>query len=182
MLARFMRGVAVVVVRLLAVMAHGSPLEAPVDTVTVLYGKHASGSVQSLAVEDAEAMRFCRFIVPNAEVYPITVRFEGHLSAMPSTLCFSVVGKSAAFGQYVQSLNLYDWTKNLYEPNTNSTSPLPKTNLRMDCYPWGDASRYVRGSDKKVMGLVRVRVVGLEVSLGWPVDYDHVWFSYEPAA
>lgn len=182
MLARFSRGTAVAVVRLLAVMAHGSPVEAPVDNVTVLYGKHTSGTVQSLAVEDGEAMRFCRFLVPNAEVYPITVRFEGHLSSAPSALRFSVVGRSAAMGTYVQSLNLYDWTKNLYEPNTNATAPLRKDYGRMDCYPWGDASKYVRPLDRKVMGLVRVRVIGLEISLGWPAEYDHVWFSFEPAA
>ena len=134
----------------------------------------------SLMAQDGEAMRFCRFTVPSADIYPLTLRFEGHLGSTPSSLSFSIIGKSSAFGVYSQSLNLYDWTKGLFEPNTNSTALLSKTYGRMDCFPWSEAWRYVRPSDKKVMALVRVKVIGVEASAGWPADYDRAWFTYEP--
>ncbi|MBS1724432.1 MAG: hypothetical protein JSS66_15930 [Armatimonadetes bacterium] len=151
----------------------------PVNAVTVVYGRTISGSVADLVDADGACFRFSRFTVANLQVDPVTLRFEARLPAAPSSLSFHITGRCVAIGNYTQSLNLFDWTKNVFDPFTNATAPLLQSGTTMVCGTFGPPSNYMRTTDNKAMALVRVRVAGPTPLLFWEVEYDQAYFEVQ---
>lgn len=151
----------------------------PVNAVTVVYGRAVSGSVRELTDLDGAFYRFSRFTLPNVPVDPITLRFEARLPSVPTQLSFHIFGRNVAFGSYSQSLNLFDWTKNVFDPFTNVTGPLSQAGVGMVCTTFASPSNYMRTTDNKAMALVRVRVSGPTPVLYWEVEYDQAWFEVQ---
>ncbi|MBS1723231.1 MAG: hypothetical protein JSS66_09800 [Armatimonadetes bacterium] len=148
----------------------------PASSFTVVFGQKTAGNVASLASADGDALRVCRFIVPNQSVDPVQVRMEATLPWQPMNLWFKLRAKAAMVGSYTVSLNLYDWTTSLYDPASNVTTPLSTSYSESETIAKGDISRYVRASDKKVWALVRVRPTGPVSSSAWCADFDQaVW-------
>ena len=142
------------------------------DVLTVIYGQVVSGDMSAFIEADGLALRMSRFTVPNVPVDPVTFRLEAKLPFKPVGLKFVLLARSITPGPISQSINLYDWTRNLFDPLTNVTGPLPKTFVQMECNAQGDVSRYVRPGDNKVMALVRARPTGPVAVLLWQVEYD----------
>lgn len=79
-------------------------------------------------------------------------------------------------GSYSWSLNLYDWERGLFDPATNVTAPLTTSLSSQETIAKGRIDRYVRASDNKVWGLLRVRSTGPVSTTLWCADFDQaVW-------
>lgn len=148
-------------------------------TVTIVYGRCAAGDVTSLALADGVGLKVCKFVVPILPVDPVTFRVEANLPGPVSGLKFHVVSKATHFGQYTQSLNLFDWSKSLFDPMTNVTTPLTRSDTEVVCTALGDVSRYVRPNDFRVWALVRARALGFTPVANWQVEFDRAWFEID---
>jgi len=147
------------------------------NAVTVLFGRSEAGDVTSLFVPgDGQVLRMTFFSVPNVTVDPVNFRVEGKLPFKPVSMTFTINSRSVHGGVYRQSLNLYDWTRNLFDPLTNVNGLMPHTFSDMSCPAPGDVSRYVRALDNKVMALVRARPMSPTAVLQWEVEYDAASF------
>ena len=176
MLASIARLVSLAGALLVKEPSFGTTVNVVPSAITVIYGRIVSGGVSSLTFEDGTTLRMSRFTVPNNLVYPITLRIEAYIPSSTAILSFSVLSRKVSVGAYSQSLNLYNWTTNLFDPNTNVTAMLQGSFTTMDCSASGDVSRYVRASDRKVMALVRVRPIGPTPVLHWETEYDRTFF------
>jgi hypothetical protein len=149
----------------------------PPNAVTLLFGKVEAGNVASLAAPDSDVLRMTWFSVPNNSVDPVNFRVEGKLPFRPVGMTFNLTSRAVHAGMFRQSLNLYDWTKNLFDPLSNVNGPMHMNFTDMQCPAQGDVGRYVRASDNKVMALVRARPVGPVAVLQWEVEYDAASFT-----
>lgn len=148
----------------------------PPTTVTVVYGKRAAGDAQSLAALDGASLRVCRFLVPNQSLDPVQVRVEATLPWRPMNLWLKASARAVNSGSYSWSLNLYDWERGLFDPATNVTAPLTTSVSSQETIAKGRIDRYVRASDNKVWGLLRVRSTGPVSTTLWCAEFDQaVW-------
>lgn len=148
----------------------------PPTSFTVVYGQKQSGNAASLVAVDGDALRVCRFFVPNQQTDPVQVRVEANLPWEPMNLWLKATAKSTTGGAFTWSLNLYNWQTGLYDPSTNVTSPLASTYTSQETIAKGDISRYWRASDRKVWALLRARTTGPTTTLNWCVAFDQaVW-------
>ncbi|MBS1724165.1 MAG: hypothetical protein JSS66_14570 [Armatimonadetes bacterium] len=152
----------------------------PASSFTVVFGQKTSGNAASLAAADGDALRVCKFIVPNQSIDPVQVRMEGNLPWQPMNLWFRLRAKAATVGSYTVSLNLYDWTTSLYDPASNVTTSLTTSYTESETIAKGDISRYVRANDKRVWALVRVRPTGPVSSSAWCADFDQALWEAVP--
>lgn len=148
------------------------------NVMTVLFGRVVAGDVGSLSASGEEhVLRMTWLNVPNLSVDPVSFRLEAKLPFRPVSMSFSITSRSVQAGMFRQTLNLYDWTKNLFDPFTNVNGPMYRTFTDMACHAPGDVGRYVRAGDNKVMALVRARPVGPVAVAGWEVEYDTAAFT-----
>lgn len=149
------------------------------DRVTPVYGRVTAGSVAQLRLEDGACLRVSRYTVPNLPVDPVTFRVEATLPSLPAAMSLRLVSRSAQMGAFTQSLNLYDWTKSVFEPMTNVTTPLLTGFAVSVCPTVGAVDRYVRPGDNRVWALVRVRPVGPTFVQVWSAEFDAASFDIE---
>ncbi len=177
MFARFSRSVMAAAVLLVAKTAMSDPVDVQPSTVTIVYGRVFSGNIFSLQADDSNSIVISRTLVPNLTVEPIVFRVETSLPATPVSLSFHVLSRQGSAGQYQQYLNLYDWTKGLFEPLTNVTTWLSREWSDVECLAVGSADRFTRPLDNRVWALVRVKPLGLVPTLNWKIEYEKAWFS-----
>lgn len=164
---------------MMARTAAPAPVQVSPTTVTVVYGRVVAGDVNGISTVDGITLKLSKFVVPVVPVDPVTFRVESNLPAVPTSLAFHLIGRAVHFGTYTQSLNLYDWNRNLFDPLTNVTSPLLPTDGEMVCQHIGDVSKFYRVSDLRVWALVRVRAIGFTPVNNWQVEYDRAWFEMD---
>lgn len=177
MLAPFSRCVFAASVLLLTKTVFADSVDIQPSTVTVVYGRVSLGNVGSLSAVDGNCLTVSKFVVPAIPVDPVTFRIETSLPAIPASLVFHLLGHQSNLGQYQQTLNLFDWTKGVFEPQTNVTAMLSKDDTELTCQPIGSVTNYVRQVDNRVWALVRVRTLGLVPTPTWKISYDRAWFE-----
>jgi hypothetical protein len=154
------------------------PLPAPVvvrpDSATVVLGRTDSGDVTSLRQEDGVSLRVCRFIVPNQSVAPIQVRVDGTTAVPPLMLDFTVRSRMATVGSFSQTLELFDWTSNAYDPADARTDLIDTNFASRTQSATGSASRY--SASGALRAKYSVRQSGPAASLVWCHEADlAVW-------
>lgn len=156
-----------------------TPVDATVapGTATVLLGKKAAGDASSLAALDGDALKVCRFLVPNQDAAPVTVQLDGTLPSFPMNLWLSVTARSANAGAYTLRLDFWDRDALAYDPRDLSTGTLGTGFALQECVAKGDLARYV-GPFGEVRSRVRVSTVGPAASAGWCAEFDQaVWHA-----
>ncbi|MBS1715746.1 MAG: hypothetical protein JST30_15575 [Armatimonadetes bacterium] len=155
----------------------GSTVVEPVS-YTVKLGKASSGDVSSLRSADGDALRVCKFVVPNAQAAPVNVEVEATSPyAVPTSLSFAVRSKMASAGQFAQTLDLYDWNAGAFDPVDTRTDALTTSYSVNELAASGALTRYVRAGDGAVRARYRVRVTGVSSVALWCHDADRaVWY------
>jgi len=145
---------------------------------TVKLGKAASGNVASLKSADGDALRVCKFLVPNAQAAPVNVEIDGSSPvASPGSLSFAVRSKMASSGQFSQTLDMFDWNANGFDPVDVRTDALTTSYSVHELAGSGSLGRYVRSGDGQLRARYRVRVTGVSSVALWCHDVDRaVWY------
>ncbi|MCW5937481.1 MAG: hypothetical protein KIT11_09270 [Fimbriimonadaceae bacterium] len=147
---------------------------APTGFVTRL-GRVDAGNVGSLAADDGNVLRVCKFIVPNQAVDPVNVEvFTVTTRTNPSSLTAEVKSRMQTTGAFRQRMQFLDTTNNTWVndldnvKNTSfSTSTLTGT---------APFSRYVAGNNRVTMRYT-IRQTGPAGASLWCHEVDFVKFT-----
>lgn len=154
------------------------PLPPPVvvrpDSATVLLGRLDAGDATSLRQEDGAVLRVCRFIVPNQTVAPIQLQVDGTTSVAPQLLDFTVRSRMATVGSFSQTLELFDWTSNAFDPTDRRTDAIDTNFAARTQAGSGSVAKY--SASGALRGKVSVRQTGPSASVVWCHETDlAVW-------
>ncbi len=149
------------------------------DTFTVRLGRVARGTEWSLAEPDGDALRLCKFVVPNATTPPINVEFDGWTSlANPGALRFRTLTRTTSSGAFSGTVELWDWILGRWDPADAATGTLGPAYRQIEAIGTGALSRYVQDRTGSVRARLRVRTTGVVASQAWCADVDQaVWFA-----
>jgi|GEM_PF-5040674 len=159
-----------------AFQVHGALVTEP-SSFTVNLGKLTQGNLASLANDDGNALRVCRFIVPNQQVAPVTVQINGTASILScSALKLTVKSHMVHAGLFSQTLDLFNWNTNDWDIADNRTDNVNTTYTTVDLNGTGNLSRLLRPSDGALRARYRVRQIGPAATYQWCHEVDQaVW-------
>lgn len=144
----------------------------------VNFGQVQSGNVSSLSDDDGNALRVCKFIVPNQQVAPITVELNS-AALMPfvSTFSFELRSRMANAGSFSQTLELWNWTTGAWDTTDKRTDALGTSYSNYVVNASGDPTRFVRQSDGALKSRYLVRQTGPAAVQIWCHDVDQAaWY------
>ncbi len=143
------------------------------SSVTVVLGRRDRGNVGSLLrAGDGDVYRTCRFVVPNNQVDPIQVEVAGSTQVRAfSSLRFQTVARFQTAGLYRQTLELFDWQANRYDPTDVSSQNMTSTFGVQTVAATGNRARYV-GTAGALRARFRVRPIGPTALPIWCVEHD----------
>ncbi|MCW5937498.1 MAG: hypothetical protein KIT11_09355 [Fimbriimonadaceae bacterium] len=126
----------------------------------VLLGRTASGNLASLANDDNNALRVCKFIVPNQVVDPINVEVSG-VSTIAAPTEFSLTAKTrmATTGSFRQNLELFNYSTNNWDVTDTRSDAVNTTFATRTLAGTGVLSRYI-GPGNAVKMRYRIRQTG----------------------
>lgn len=145
---------------------------------TINLGQLNSGNVASLSDDDANALRICKFLVPNQQVAPITVELNS-AALMPfvSTLSFELVSRMANAGSFSQTIELWNWNTSGWDATDKRTDALGTSYNHYEVVATGDPVRFVRQSDGALKSRYLVRQTGPSAVQIWCHDVDQAaWY------
>jgi hypothetical protein len=171
--------------RLVTVFAAGLPCLLAANTAAwipahrfaVDYGLVTGGSLASLAALDGDRLVVSRYQVPNLSVAPVTFRIQSNLPFVPTAFTFLVTAQATRRGPYVLLLDLFDWAQSRYEPFSLTQVPLEVTAVTLPCPAPPPIHRFVRSSDRLVVGRIRVRATAPVALFSWSVEFDRAGFD-----
>lgn len=145
------------------------------DSFTVELGKISSGTLAGIGEQaDGQTLVICRFLVPNQQVSPITVRFDatipGSGASTVSSLSYAFRSRMTVGGPFTQVLELWNWNTNSYDSD-NSVTALNTTFKDVAFLPGGNLGRFLSAT-KQLRGRVRIRATGPTASAAWCAEFD----------
>lgn len=146
-------------------------------SVVVRLGQINSGGLGQISDIDGQALRVCKFIVPNQQVAPITVEVNGTSPvASPTQFQFRTFSRMSITGSFSETIDLFDWNLNNFSPSAVFTATLGTTYVPIGVAADVPVSRFV-GSGNAIRARYRIRQVGPASSAFWCCDMDQaVWF------
>ncbi|MCW5937468.1 MAG: hypothetical protein KIT11_09200 [Fimbriimonadaceae bacterium] len=151
-------------------------------TFTVSLGRLASGNLASLQSTDGNMLRVCKFIVPNLVVPPVQVQVDSasQPNLTPSLVKFRVTSRMGTTGLFSQTLDMFDWAGNRFDPVDTSTT-VSNTTLKTDyATSSGSAARYVRTGSGTLRGRYQIRQTGPASALLWCQETDQAqWLVFD---
>lgn len=85
------------------------------QSFSLVFGRQDAGNLGSLAAIDGDALRVCRFIVPNATVPPVRVQVDSTVVlGQLETLVFSLHSRMVHAGAFALELELFDFASGQY--------------------------------------------------------------------
>jgi hypothetical protein len=147
--------------------------------VQVFRGRVNGGNVASLAEEDGDVFRVCRFIVLNAVEPPVQMELTGTTSVTsPTGLSVALTSKMATSGSFRQEMVLVD-KNGAQSPTERRTDNLGSVLKHVRLAVSGDPSDFVK-SDGTVKLRVNVRPLGPTAVLSWCYDIDRAVWTVRP--
>lgn len=149
------------------------------NTYTIELGKLDAGTLAGVSEQgDGVVLRICRFLVPNVNVSPITVRFDGTIAgagaATVSSMSYQFRSRMTVAGAFTQVVELFNWNTNAYDAQ-NDTGAINTTYKNVTLVPTGNLNRFLNAS-KQVRGRVRIKPNGVVASALWCAEFDlNVW-------
>lgn len=130
------------------------------DRLAVRFGRIERGDVSSLRADDNDALRVCRFLVPNTTVPPVQVEVEATTSNLSNVLGLVLGAKSRMVhaGSFRQTLEHYNFAQGSYGSASN-TQPFPPTFAVYSVSALGNVADYI-GPSGALKGRWSVRQVG----------------------
>ncbi|MBS1714284.1 MAG: hypothetical protein JST30_08090 [Armatimonadetes bacterium] len=153
-------------------------------TMTVELGKLNSGDVTGFAASgDGIVVRVCKFVVPNANAYPVTVRLDATLSGSGATtvsdVVFTVRSRVTVGGAFIQTLELFNWQTNGYDAQS-VTNAVNTTFANRSLNPNGDLTRFVNQTTRQMRARVKIKPNGVVASASWCGEFDYGVFDTRP--
>lgn len=145
----------------------------------VTLGRVDAGGLPELQSIDNNAMRVCKFFVPNAVVPPIRVEVTTQLSALPQFLTGLSNAHMFNGGSFQQILRLYDYSQNSFGTGDNRTDAI---NLNyefrfLNCT--GPLSKYIDANNNVKMRF-EVKPVGPVSVPFWCSEMDFLGWVVTP--
>jgi|GEM_PF-2992493 len=142
---------------------------------TVELGQLNAGGLAGIGEQnDGLVLRVCKFIIPNQQVSPITVRFDttipGAGVASLSSMNYVFRSRMTIAGQFTQVLELWNWTTNSYDAQTNVTL-LNTTFKDVSLVPTGNLNRFIN-ANKQMRGRVRIKPSGPIANPNYCAEFD----------
>jgi len=135
------------------VMLLRDPVVVTPNTFAVTYGQVAQGDANSLLAQDGDALRVCKFLVPNQQAAPVNVQVSGVCPAGTlESLKLVVRSRMVNNGVFAQTLALFDFADGAYSTVDKRTDSLTTAYKTVELPATLDPGRYVSGSR-----VVRVR-------------------------
>lgn len=152
------------------------------STVTVELGRIDAGNAASLAnPADGNALRVCKFLVPNQQVAPVTFRVDGTLSGTSplGSVRFWTRSRVDTAGSLSQTLDLWNWNTNNWDTTDVSTVAIGTSYSYKSVTGTGALSRYLNGA-RNLRARIRVRTTGPTASINWCGEFDHAYWDCNP--
>jgi hypothetical protein len=148
------------------------------ESFTIVRGRLDRGSLASLIENDGDALRVCKFIVPNAQTPPVQIDVTSTAPAPQLTAYdFAVRAKSVVAGAFRMQMAAFNYPNGRFvqfadEPVQSSYAEkgFTITTLPTD---------YV-GPNREVKVRLLVRAVGPVASIVWCVDFDEAYWLLDP--
>ncbi|MCW5938343.1 MAG: hypothetical protein KF884_07670 [Fimbriimonadaceae bacterium] len=159
-------------------IVRGPEVMAP-NAVQVFRGRVNGGNLASLAEEDGDVLRVCRFIVLNAVEAPVQMELTGTTTVTsPTGLSVALTSKMATSGSFRQEMVLVD-KNGAQSPTERRTDNLGSILKHVRLTVSGDPSDFVK-ADGTVKLRVNVRPLGPTAVLSWCYDIDRVAWTVRP--
>ncbi|MCW5935783.1 MAG: hypothetical protein KIT11_00555 [Fimbriimonadaceae bacterium] len=140
----------------------------------VRLGRLDSGNLQSLLTEDNNALRVCKFIVPNLVVPPVNVEVNGvSPTANPSSLKTAVKSRMVHTGSFRQTLEMFNFTTNTWDATDTRSDAINTAYATRELTGTGALGRYV-GAGSAIRMRYTVRQTGPAAVVNWCHDTDLV--------
>ncbi len=150
------------------------------DSVAVRLGRLDAGNAASLANVDGNALRVCRFIIPNQQVAPVTVEVNGTApSSTASALEVVSLSRMTVNGLFSQTLDLFDWSIAGFSPVDFRTDSINTTYQTRSLNATGNVSRYI-GAGNALVARYRIRQTGPAASPSWCSEHDQFVWNVTP--
>lgn len=142
------------------------------NVATIRFGRVDSGNVASLLADDNDALRVCRFIVPNTTVPPIQAEIEATSSNLTSLLSLSLRVKSRMVhaGAFRQTLEHFDYVQGQFS-SASSTQPFPPTFAVYSVPALGTPANFL-GPNGSLKGRWSIRQVGPASVSAWCAEIE----------
>lgn len=141
--------------------------------LAVQFGRVDSGTVASLAADDGNVLRVCRFVVPNTLVPPVQFEVEARNTPMGTldALQMEVKSRMTSAGSFAQQLEMFDYSANAYRDST-LTSPFGTAFgvRQVDATP--PVAGYLSPS-KDLKGRLSVRKTGPSAVAIWCMEVEY---------
>jgi len=148
---------------------------------TVNLGRVNSGNVSSLAFDDGNVLRVCKFLVPNQQVAPVTVQIDGTSSqAVASALRLEFRSRMQSAGSFGLTLDLWNWSTNNWDTTNVLTTSVNTTFSLSTLNTQGAISQFLRGSDGALKARYRVKQTGPSVANLWCHETDRANWIVTP--
>jgi hypothetical protein len=148
---------------------------------SVKLGRLDAGNLNSLFSIDGNALRVCRFFVPNATTPPVNVEVESTApSTSASAMNFNIHSRVANSGSFSQDVQLFDWVSNDWSTTARRVDPINTTYTTRTLTAPSPVTRYIRSSDRRVLARWRIAVTGPVSVPIWCQDTDFVNWEVTP--
>ncbi len=125
-----------------------------------LRGRVDRGDLTSLRGDDSNPLRVCRFIVPNDPLRVVELRYTLRtITPKPGALVVAVRSRASVGGLLQQTLELFDWAENRFDPTDVLQGNLNTTFTSRVLTATGDLTRYV-DSNRRIRVQQTMRIVG----------------------
>jgi hypothetical protein len=154
------------------------PVLVPVapSSFTVNLGKKDAGNAASLASVDGDALRVCKFLVPNLVVPPVNVQLDGTFSSGNCLgVTLRVVSRMQQAGAFSQTLELWNWNTGDWDAKDVRTDPVNLSFATRELVVSGDTRRILK-SDGSLRARYRIKQTGPAATIIWCQETDQaVW-------
>lgn len=148
---------------------------------TINLGQLNAGSVASLAADDGNVLRICKFIVPNQTVAPITVQLDGTSQALTATsMKLEFKNRMQTAGLFSVTLDLWNWGTNNWDATNVLTAGVNTTFSTQTLNVTGALSQFLRSSDGAVRARYRIRQTGPSTGTIWCHETDRANWILTP--
>ncbi|MBS1721975.1 MAG: hypothetical protein JSS66_03090 [Armatimonadetes bacterium] len=147
---------------------------------TIRTGRLSSGNVGSLTSVDGNALRVCKFIVPNVQTPPVQVELDGTAPGATSTqMYFRTYVKMSVSGAFQQRMEMFNWNTNNWDATDFRVDNLSTAYQLFTLVTSGNENRYI-GAANAVRSKYSIRQVGPAASSNWCVDQDYIDWIFVP--
>ncbi len=142
----------------------------------VALGRRDAGNLASLTTVDGDALRVCRFVVPNQQVDPVNVEVTSTAPGNTlSELTFRSTSRATLNGLFGQSLDLFDYSLNQWSATATRTDALTTGYQTVDLVVGTNPGQF-RGPNNELRARYRVRTTGPVANPAWCVETDQATF------